>query len=210
MRIQAQRLADGEHELFMESHIDPKIFKVEKKYEFLQHFKWIRIWIQGFDDKKLKKKKIQIWSKIAISLCPSYRRSVQPSKGNIHYFKKWNLLFFFYVYGSFFPPGSGYGSRDLIESGSNPDSDTDPDPRHSFFFLTLAIKGTLVFVDNFAWYANYCCCRSVLHDWFIPNLDPAFKERHIVIQNSKGLKSIDRVQKWLMRHYFQRILTRNM
>jgi hypothetical protein len=31
MRIQAQRLADGEHELFMESHIDPKIFKVEKK-----------------------------------------------------------------------------------------------------------------------------------------------------------------------------------
>jgi hypothetical protein len=34
MRIQAQRLADGEHELFMESHIDPKIFKVEKKTTF--------------------------------------------------------------------------------------------------------------------------------------------------------------------------------
>ncbi len=34
MRIQAQRLADGEHELFMESHIDPKIFKVEKKDDF--------------------------------------------------------------------------------------------------------------------------------------------------------------------------------
>ncbi len=34
MRIQAQRLADGEHELFMESHIDPKIFKVEKTDDF--------------------------------------------------------------------------------------------------------------------------------------------------------------------------------
>jgi hypothetical protein len=38
MRIQAQRLADGEHELFMESHIDPKIFKVEEKNDSFAAF----------------------------------------------------------------------------------------------------------------------------------------------------------------------------
>jgi hypothetical protein len=90
MRIQAQRLADGEHELFMESHIDPKIFKVEKKRRlfcraFIVNPDPIRI--QGFDYQKLKKKKTDL-IKIAIYLCPSYRRSVQPSKRNIHYFKK--------------------------------------------------------------------------------------------------------------------------
>jgi hypothetical protein len=46
------------------------------------------IQIQGFDDQKLKKKKINIWSKIAI-YCQSYRRSLQPSKENIKHFKKW-------------------------------------------------------------------------------------------------------------------------
>ncbi len=45
------------------------------------------------------------WSKIAI----------------IHHLKEWNLLIFFCVCGSFCPPGSGYGSRDPIGSGSNPD-----------------------------------------------------------------------------------------
>ncbi len=45
MRIQAQRLADGEHELFMESHIDPKIFKVEKK---------IRLFCRAVDPDSLK------------------------------------------------------------------------------------------------------------------------------------------------------------
>jgi hypothetical protein len=40
-----------------------------------------------------------------------------------------NLLTFFYVRGPFFsflPSGSGYGTRDVIESGSI----TDPDPQH--------------------------------------------------------------------------------
>jgi hypothetical protein len=46
---------------------------------------WIRI--QGFDDQKLKKKKIQLnfflsffGSKIALYLCPGYRRSLNPQK----------------------------------------------------------------------------------------------------------------------------------
>ncbi len=34
---------------------------------------------------------------------PSYRGGLQPSKENINYFKKWNLLAFFYVCGSFLP-----------------------------------------------------------------------------------------------------------
>ncbi len=49
------------------------------------------------------------WSKIAIYLFPclhkdrsSYRRSLQPSKGNIHHFKKLNLSTFFYFCGFFF------------------------------------------------------------------------------------------------------------
>jgi hypothetical protein len=37
---------------------------------------------------KNRRKKIQIWSKIAIYSCPAYRRSLQPSKENIHNFKK--------------------------------------------------------------------------------------------------------------------------
>jgi hypothetical protein len=38
--------------------------------------------------------------------------------------------------GHFCPPGSGCGSTDPIESGSNPDPDTDPNPQ-SWFLLTL-------------------------------------------------------------------------
>ncbi len=33
---------------------------------------------------------------------------------------------FFLVFGHFCPPGSGYESRDTIESGSNPVPDPDP------------------------------------------------------------------------------------
>ncbi len=52
---------------------------------------------------------IFFWSKIAIYLCPSYRRSLQPSKETIQLLKKWNLTFF-YVWGSFYPLGAGYRS----------------------------------------------------------------------------------------------------
>jgi hypothetical protein len=63
-------------------------------------------------------------SKVAIYLCPSYRRSLQPSKENIQHFKKLKLLTFSMFVGHFCPPGSGsgsrlpsgYGSRDPIES----------------------------------------------------------------------------------------------
>ncbi len=64
--------------------------------------------IQGFDDQKFKKKYTAenffffFWSKIAIYLRPSYRRSLQPSKENIQHFKKCNY-FFFYVSGLFSP-----------------------------------------------------------------------------------------------------------
>ncbi len=54
----------------------------------------------------------------------SYRRSLQPSKDNIQYFKHEISEFFPIFVGNFFPLGSGYGSTDLIESGSN------PDPKH--------------------------------------------------------------------------------
>ncbi len=54
------------------------------------------VWIQSFDDQKFNKK-IQIWSKIAIHLCQSYRRSLPPSKENMQHFKKWNLWTFFYI-----------------------------------------------------------------------------------------------------------------
>ncbi len=74
--------------------------------------------------KKLQMKKYQIffWSKIAIYLSlglhkgrPSYRRSLQPSKENIQHFK---------TPDPDLDSGCGYGSTDLIESGSN------PDPKH--------------------------------------------------------------------------------
>jgi hypothetical protein len=50
--------------------------------------------IQGFNDQKLNKRiQLDIFffflrSKIAIYLCPSYRRNLQPSKENIQHFKK--------------------------------------------------------------------------------------------------------------------------
>jgi hypothetical protein len=73
---------------------------------------------------------------------PSYRRSLQPLKENIQRFKRRNLLTVFYVLGNLLPPGSdpdcesgsGYRSRNPIESGSNldPDPDTDQDLQHCF------------------------------------------------------------------------------
>ncbi len=67
---------------------------------------------------------------------PSYRRSLQPSKENIQYFKKWNLEIFLFVWVIFAlwirirtaNPDPDTGSRDTIESKSNP----DPDPKHCF------------------------------------------------------------------------------
>jgi hypothetical protein len=62
---------------------------------------------------------------------PSYRRSPQPSKENIQHFKTWTFLFFQFLWVIFIfalldpdqdqDSESGYGSTDLIESGSNPD-----------------------------------------------------------------------------------------
>ncbi len=75
----------------------------------IQHYKWIRIQIQGFDDQKMKGKNTAenfltlFWSKIAIYLSPglhkgrpSYRRSLEPSKENNQHFKRWNSLAVFY------------------------------------------------------------------------------------------------------------------
>ncbi len=95
---------------------------------------WIPIWIQGFHDQEIEKKfqlkknvifflsKIAIYRYFLLGLhkgCPSYRRSLQSSKKNIHHFKTWNFFDFFH----FCPPGSGSGT---IEFGYN----TDPDPKH--------------------------------------------------------------------------------
>ncbi len=89
----------------------------------------LRIRIQGVDDQKLKK--------IAIYLClglikgrPSSKLQEKPSKENIPYLKKWNLLTFFHFCGSFLPPWIQTRLRirihDPIEYGTNP----DPDPQH--------------------------------------------------------------------------------
>ncbi len=89
---------------------------------------WIRIRIQGFDDQKLiknlqmKKCIIIFLSKIAIYLSlglhkgrPSYRKILQPSKKNIHHFKKHDISNFFYIFVcNFCPSGSGSGSGFLI------------------------------------------------------------------------------------------------
>ncbi len=66
---------------------------------------------------------------------PSLRWNLQPSKENIQHFKRWSLSSVFHFSGPFLPLKdsdceSGYGSRDPIESGSNPD--TDQDPQHCF------------------------------------------------------------------------------
>jgi hypothetical protein len=88
--------------------------------------------IQGFDDQKLKKKKIWLKffffyiSKIAIYLslglyqgCPCYRRSLPPSKENIQHFNF--FLFLRVIFAPLYPDPdreSGSGSRGPIESGS--------------------------------------------------------------------------------------------
>ncbi len=81
----------------------------------IQHFKWIRIRFQGFDDQKLKKYNWQFLylffiSKIAINLSlglhkgrPSYRRSLHPSNENIQHFTRWNLLTVLYFSLLFLP-----------------------------------------------------------------------------------------------------------
>jgi hypothetical protein len=42
---------------------------------------------------------------------------------------------------NFFPPGSGYGSRDPIESGSNPD--TDPDQQHCIVSIPVVVSSLI-------------------------------------------------------------------
>ncbi len=72
----------------------------------------IQCHIQGFDDQKLNQKlKLDFFivfflSKTAIYLFrglpkgrPSYRRTLQPSKKSIQYFKAWKFLTFFYFCG---------------------------------------------------------------------------------------------------------------
>jgi hypothetical protein len=65
-----------------------------------------------------------------------YRRSLQPSKEKNSALQNKKFLDFFLLsfVGNFCPSGSGYGSTDLIASGSNPDPkhcvDPYPDPKH--------------------------------------------------------------------------------
>ncbi len=87
-----------------------------------------RVLIKKWKNLQLEKVPVFICLKIAIYLSlglhkghPSYR-SLQPSKKNIHHFQTWNFFTFFYFH--FCPPG--FGSTDLIESGSNP----DPNSKH--------------------------------------------------------------------------------
>ncbi len=131
--------------------------------------------IQGVDDQKLKKKlqlKIKIkffWSKTAIYLSlglhkerPSYRRSPQLSKENIHHLKTWNFLIFFYFchscMGNFCSPGSGSGFRM-----------PDPDPLTDWIRIQfrsgsatlLASRSTndgTVLYRRIAWNETDLCC----------------------------------------------------
>jgi hypothetical protein len=60
---------------------------------------------------------IFFWSKIAIYLCPSYSRSLQPSLEKMQHFKKMKFINCFYICGSFLPS--------WIQI-CNPEPDTDP------------------------------------------------------------------------------------
>jgi hypothetical protein len=75
---------------------------------------------RAFDDQKLKKKiqqkkKIFLVSKIAMSIGPCYRRSLQSLIENIQHFKnvKFFKTFFSILVGHFCPPESGSGSTAL-------------------------------------------------------------------------------------------------
>jgi hypothetical protein len=74
--------------------------------------------------KKLKKKSTAelffylVCSKIALHLCPSYRRCIQPRKKTSSTSKNEIYLLFSMFVGHFCSLESGYGSRDHIESGS--------------------------------------------------------------------------------------------
>jgi hypothetical protein len=72
-------------------------------------------WPQSKIKLQLKKFILFWWFAIYLSLglhkgCPSYRRSLQPSKEKIQHFKRWKFCPFFFFLGHFCPPGSGSGS----------------------------------------------------------------------------------------------------
>jgi hypothetical protein len=56
----------------------------------------MRIRIQGFDDQKLRKK-IKLKNLFPTG-CPSYGRSLQPSKEDIQHFEKWIFNFFLFLW----------------------------------------------------------------------------------------------------------------
>ncbi len=87
-------------------------FVIAVLWIWIQHFKWIWIRIQGFDDQKLKAtenfviffdQKLQFTYPYASIKDPSYRKSLKPSKENIQPSYRWNLLTVFYFSGSFLP-----------------------------------------------------------------------------------------------------------
>ncbi len=90
----------------------------------------------------------------------------------------WNFLIFSTFVGHFCPPGfgSGYGSTDLIESGSNP----DPDPKHwskghywqecnpftvvgedGEDYMSQKNKISLSGFREISWACTYCACVTV-------------------------------------------------
>ncbi len=108
---------------------------------------------QGFDDQNFKNEKIQVKcfvyffdQKLQFTSLglhkgrPSYRSSLQPSKENIQYFKKRNLLTFFYFCGSFVHSWIRIVNPDTDPGTTlNPDSilihktgQEDQDPEESF------------------------------------------------------------------------------
>ncbi len=126
-------------------------------WELLIRIHWVRIRIRipafqvdtdpdpGFWWPKTEEKKIQLKFFISFSdqksyiyLCPSYRRSLALKREHpallqmkfINFFLCLCVIFALLDPDSDCESGTGYGSRDPIDSGSSPV--TDPDPQHWF------------------------------------------------------------------------------
>ncbi len=118
----------------------------------IQHFKWIRIRVQsGSRFLKTQKntaencfksffyKKFAIYFSLSLhkGRPHSYKEKTSALKREHSALQKMKFINFFQFLGHFCSPGSesgfrtGFGYRDPIQSGSNPD--TDPNPQHWFF-----------------------------------------------------------------------------
>jgi hypothetical protein len=117
-------------------------------------------------------------------------KNISASKDEIY-----QLFFIFWPIFALLDPdldcesGSGYGSRVPIESGSNPDPDTVPDPQHCFFPIQ---QQRYNFINSTIFYtASPAVPQSLVSEYTTQGLNPRTVTTFACTMGSQTLQPLD-------------------